>query len=197
MRAILVQDPPEHERNEDLEVEWITRYLELKRAGEKWFLVEMAGIPVSDVDKLLEWTRRSAWETLQRQAVRSVRDDVEEAGRILNKLVSIFNRRPTFFWQKATRPGGEITRDLEVNKAFHILRQAIESQLVPEAEITNFGTNRSNYILIIWPALDQLNYSMRAASRIIARAFEACGLEGGEDEKRQESIYQAIRNAGR
>lgn len=201
-----LSEPPEEARarlveerqdlsGEALEVWWVAKYLEEHRQRDREFLTNLIGMPAGEVDELLSWDGQCCWELLERRSDRSSVAAIEEAQDALNNLARIFNSRPDFHWKPPEQPGGRITVDNQVSEAFKVLQTAIERKPRPDPRGGNMKSNRSEFILYVAPAVLSQDYTMYACARILAEAFEMAGVERGDQENRERTIYHAIRNA--
>jgi len=144
-----------------------------------------------------EWNERSHRVRQERGYIKALSEDIDRAKEAFNVLDHCFNKDIRFriaYGQKEV-----IGDDPMLARSFEWLGnqlRIVENWLVQARECKpkgNFPTTRSLCVVEIWEALKPHDVSMRAAARIMSEAFECVGLEAGDGKKRQESIYQAIR----
>lgn len=151
-----------------------------------------------EVIESLDWKSKDFLEVGSRRFTEQYEASLRNATKYLSQLTECFEEN---FWLTLDNnpPPDDPRVSPKLMESLEFIDQHLAERIRRHSpkDYGNFRSNRATAILGIWPALRDAGYTMRAAARIMARAFEIAGKESGEDSKRRESIYQTIRNAGR
>lgn len=188
----IAADLPDNDRA----LAWVTAYVTQTHAEEHQWLKEVAG--TQGAEYLMSWNEGSWEERGLREGLRADIWNVIEAEKALASLRFHFGVDPRLRYDSPH--DGPSTREKSFQGVFSWLegrlkgrRSNLETQL--RDKTGNYASNRAAFVHDIWPALKDDGFSMNAAARIIAKAFEQAGLESGDLRRRQEAIRQTIRNA--
>lgn len=181
---------------ESREVFWITKYVVFTEAKNRAIIASIFGD--SAVDDLADWNSHWWPERSERQNWKSEKQNIEKAQKAFETLRACFDE--DFALKKHFSVEGDgISEDPMYLQAFGWIEQRLAlvrrcGRYDSNQFESNYISNRSAAILDIWPALETEGFGFRPAARIIAEAFKQAGLESGDDKRREDSIYQAIRN---
>ena len=186
--------------DDEREIQWIAAH-ELEQLDDfRTFLSDVPELSASDVEDFLDWNGREWSERGSRMDLITHRKNLQAAQQAYEQLRASFESDVRLIWTLPPRDDGTIEMDASIVQAFRTLQARIDDRahdLAKKPAGGNYKTNRGAAIADYWPALRDAGYSMRSASKILARAFARAGLEDGPQDQRADSIYSVIRNAAR
>lgn len=176
------------------EAEWILDCILAYREDSRDFLIKIYKSEVR-ADEEHEWNS-SFWVEKNFRETERTTVELSKKGRKGITLIKHFFEENDYLMYSFTE-NGEPYFDTSIVNAIELLEERVsrlESGKKRLKGLGNIPTNRAVAIELVWEALSPTGISMRMASRVIAEGFEMAGLETGSKAKRQESIYQTIRN---
>lgn len=152
---------------------------------------ELFGGEFEDLDEVMSWRSHDSLEKIEREYNKRSLALENEAKQAFEELVNVLRSQKRLVYSDDEDVGEEEVFGPELSKALQILRERFSRPMF-ECASGNFISNRSYAIANFWPVLKAAGYGMRAASRVLANAFEKAGKEQGEAKKRAGSIFQVI-----
>lgn len=198
-RALRLSGPTDKFESEEEEAEWVSKYTTETLKEMKRFLTHFNTYTDPEADRLISWKAPFCVEIGMRQDRADLAAHLERGKNVLSELVRFGEENNQLMRRlhgkqndsEHNSPNQDVGASIE---ALVKQLEKIEERIKPAPSLGNAPTTRAVFIEQIWGALKDAGYGLRQGSRIMARGFEICGLESGHESKRENSIYQTIRN---